>query len=65
MLFSGTANPEQLAVMSKALNAYVGSHNIVDEEDRTKAAQLVLLMFGAGAQSVKQLTAALEKSGTI
>ena len=42
--FAGTANPEQLAIMTEAFEAHCLEHNIVDEYARTDTAQLVIAL---------------------
>ena len=57
--FTGTANPEKLAVMTEVFEDYCLQHNIVEEYARTDAAQLVLLLFDGGARTVEELKARL------
>ena len=57
--FTGTANPEQLAIMSEAFEQHCLLHGIVDETDRSQIAQLIVLMFQGGARSVEELRAGL------
>ena len=57
--FTGTENPEQLAVMTEVFEDHCLQHNIVDEYARTDAAQLVILLFDGGARTVEELKAGL------
>lgn len=57
--FTGTANPEQLAVMTEVFEDHCLQHNIVEEYARTDAAQLVILLFDGGARTVEELKARL------
>ena len=57
--FDGTANPEQLAIMTEAFEAHCLEHNIVDEYARVDTAQLVILLFEGGATTVGEINAGL------
>jgi hypothetical protein len=59
--FTGTANPEQSAMMTEAFEDYCLQHNIVDEYVRTDTAQIVILLFNGGARTVEELKAGLER----
>jgi hypothetical protein len=60
-LFTGTADPEQLAIMSEAFEDRCLEHNIVDEYARTDTAQLVILLFNGGARTVEEIKARLNR----
>jgi hypothetical protein len=60
-LFTGTADPEQLAIMSEAFEDHCLEHNIVDEYARTDTAQLVILLFNGGARTVEEIKARLNR----
>ena len=59
--FLGTANPEQLAIMSEAFDGHCLQHGIVGETDRSDIARLVMLLFEGGAKSVEELKAGLDR----
>ena len=59
--FTGTANPEQLAVMTEVFEDHCLQHNIVEEYARTDAAQLVILLIDGGARTVEELKARLAR----
>ena len=61
--FAGTANPEQLAIMTEAFESHCLEHNIVDEYARTDTAQLVILLFEGGATTVGEINAGLKRLG--
>jgi hypothetical protein len=59
--FTGTANPDQMAIMTEALDSYCLQHNIVDEKARSNIAQLILALFEEGATTVEELKAGLDR----
>ena len=62
MRFNGTANPEPLGVLSRALEQYCDKHGPTDEEERENIAALIILLFGRGVTSLEAIVAAVEKS---
>jgi hypothetical protein len=56
-----TANPEELAIMTEALNSHCLQHKIVDETAKFITAHSVLLLFDGGAKTVEELTAGLKR----
>jgi hypothetical protein len=59
--FTGTANPEQQAIMTEVFEDHCLQHSIVDEYARTDTAQLVILLFDGGARTVEELKARLAR----
>ena len=59
--FTGTTNPEQLAVMTEVFEDHCLQNDIVEEYARTDAAQLVILLFDGGARTVEELKARLAR----
>ena len=55
----GTANPEELAIMSDAFDNHCLQHNIVDESAREQTAHRIMLLF-QGATTVEELKAGLD-----
>ena len=49
--FIGTANPEELAIMSEAFDGHCLQHNLMDETDKSNTAHLVMLVFEGGAKT--------------
>ena len=62
--FPGTANPEELAIMTEAFDSHCLAHNIVDEADRTQIAILVMMLFEGGATTANELKAGLMRLGS-
>ena len=58
MLYAGIADPEQLAVMTEALEAHCLVHNINDASHKEYVAQLIVVMFEGGARTVEECWAA-------
>ena len=59
MPFTGIANPEQLAVLSRALDEYCHARGITDELGRDNAASMVMSVFSSGSSTLEELKAAL------
>ena len=59
--FTGIANPEELAIMTEAFEAYCLQHSIVDKHVRTDTAQIVIFLFQGGANTVDELKVALDR----
>ena len=61
MLYAGIADPEQLAVMTEALEAHCLAHDINDANHKEYVAQLIIVMFEGGARTFEELRAGLER----
>ncbi len=59
--FIGSANPEELAVMTEAFDNHCLAHNITDEDSRSYVAHLVMLLFEGGAKTVEEFKAGLTR----
>ena len=59
--FTGTANPEQLAIMTEVLDGHCLTHNVVDATDRAQIAIIVTMLFEGGATTVYELKLGLER----
>ena len=59
--FTGTANPEELAIMTKAFEDHCLVHNVVHERDRDDVARLITLLCQGGAGTVEEIRAGLKR----
>ena len=59
MLFNGSADSEQMAILAKALNDHCLAFGISDESERETIAVLVMSLFNNGATSAAELKAGL------
>jgi hypothetical protein len=59
--FTGTVNPEQLAIMTEVFDGHCLTHNVVDETDRAQVAILVTMLFEGGATTAHELKVGLER----
>ena len=60
--FIGSANPEELAVMTEAFDNHCLAHNITDGDSRSYVAHLVMLLFEGGAKTVEEIRVGLDFS---
>jgi hypothetical protein len=65
MRFKGTADPEQLAIMTKAFDDYCLARNITADAERDYAAHLIMWLFIDGAKSADEIRARLDREGRI
>lgn len=63
MLAYSVADPDQLAILTKALNDYCAMHRIICKKERERIAINVLSLFGRGIDDLGQLAAELERVG--
>ena len=59
MPLTGTANPEQLRVLTAALEKRCLDYGIEDGEEYESLARLLMTFYHSGARSIEELTAAL------
>ena len=59
--FTGTANPEQLAIMTEVFDSHCLTHNVVDATDRAQIAIIVTMLFEGGATTAHELKLGLER----
>ncbi len=64
-MYSMGANPQQLAIMTRAFDEYCLAHSIADDADRESVAFVVMALFGGGATSPRRLKAALDRLGRV
>jgi hypothetical protein len=64
-MFSTGANPEQLAILTKAFDDYCQAHSIAEDADRESVAFVVMALFGGGATTPRRLKAALDRLGRV
>jgi hypothetical protein len=64
-MFSKGANPEQLAILTKAFDDYCQAHSIEDDADRESIAFVVMALFDGGATTPGRLKAALDRVGRV
>lgn len=63
MLFTGTANPAQLKILTAALEKYCRNENIeYGTPEHEEAGRLVMALFNNGALTPEQLGAALDSN---
>lgn len=62
MLARGVAYPDQLVILTHAVDDFCILHRIVSKEDRERVAVKVMVLFGRGMIDPVQLSAELEKS---
>ena len=56
-----TANSEQLAILSQALERYCDAHGIKDDEGRDNIAYEIMGLYSRGITSADEIVSALEK----
>ena len=61
MQFEGIADPEQLDVLSQALDQYCLAHDITRRDERYQIATLIIRLFGRGLVSADEIVPALEE----
>lgn len=61
MLSYGVADPDQLAILTKALNEYCAKHRIICQQERERIAIKVVCLFQRGVDDPGQLAAELER----
>ena len=61
MSLIGTANPEELAILSEAFDEYCLARNVIDDNGKEDAASMIFLLFEGGARTVEEIRAGLQR----
>ena len=60
----GIASPEQLDMLTRALDQYCDARHITSEQERKNLAALIMDLFGRGLTSAEEILSALEEMGS-
>ena len=61
MCLIGTANPEQLAILSEAFDEYCLVRNVIDDNGKEDAARMIFLLFEGGARTAEEIRLRLQR----